>query len=72
MKAKGFLLLICASLLAWVSCSKSGEDDTLDYFGFYTEKVYTTVWVRQEDGTPLRGEIAVDGVFIRADESSSR
>lgn len=42
MKAKGFLLMICASLLAWVSCSKSGEDDTLDYFGFYTEKVYTT------------------------------
>lgn len=27
-------------------------------------KILSTVWLRQEDGTPLRGEIAVDGEII--------
>ena len=43
-----------------VPCVRLAVDQT----GETAEKVYTTVWVRQEDGTPLRGEIAVDGVTI--------
>ena len=40
MRTKGFLLLICASLLAWVSCGKDNTENSKDYFGLYTEKVY--------------------------------
>ena len=34
-------------------------------------KIVSTVWLRQEDGTPLRGEIAVDGeIILTADFTS--
>lgn len=37
---------------------------TVDQSGTQNGKILSTVWLRQEDGTPLRGEIAVDGEII--------
>ena len=36
---------------------------TVDQSG-ETGKILSTIWLRQDDGTPLRGEIAVDGEII--------
>ena len=33
---------------------------TVDQSGEEAEKLYITVWLRQDDGTPLRGELAVE------------
>ena len=44
---------------------------TVDQSGLQDGKIVSTVWLRQEDGTPLRGEIAVDGeVILTADFTS--
>lgn len=44
---------------------------TLDQSGTQDGKIISTVWLRQEDGTPLRGEIAVDGEIILTAEFTS-
>lgn len=44
---------------------------TVDQTGTEAEKVYTTLWLRLDDGTPLRGEIAVDGEIILTAEFTS-
>lgn len=44
---------------------------TVDQTGTEAEKVYTTMWLRLDDGTPLRGEIAVDGEIILTAEFTS-
>ena len=36
----------------------------LDQSGTQGGKILSTIWLRQDDGTPLRGEIAVDGEII--------
>lgn len=54
---------------AWdgVSCLRL----TVDQTGVKDGKILSTVWLRQDDGTPLRGEIAVDGeVILTADFTS--
>lgn len=44
---------------------------TVDQSGLQNGKIVSTVWLRQEDGTPLRGEIAVDGeIILTADFTS--
>ena len=40
----------------------------LDQSGTQGGKILSTIWLRQDDGTPLRGEIAVDGEIIRTAE----
>ena len=37
---------------------------TVDQSGSQNGKIISTVWLRLDDGTPLRGEIAVDGEII--------
>ena len=37
---------------------------SVDQSGTQDGKIISTVWLRQDDGTPLRGEIAVDGEII--------
>lgn len=37
---------------------------TVDQTGVKDGKILSTVWLRQDNGTPLRGEIAVDGETI--------
>ena len=37
---------------------------SVDQSGTQDGKIVSTVWLRQDDGTPLRGEIAVDGEII--------
>ena len=44
-----------------VAVDQSGEQGT----------ILTTLWLRQEDGTPLRGEIAVDGERVLTAEFTS-
>lgn len=44
---------------------------TLDQTGTEGGKILSTLWLRQEDGTPLRGEIAVDGEIILSAEFTS-
>ena len=44
---------------------------TVDQSGLQDGKIVSTVWLRQEDGTPLRGEIAVDGEIILTAEFTS-
>lgn len=40
----------------------------VDQSGTQDGKIVSTVWLRQDDGTPLRGEIAVDGeIFLTAE-----
>jgi hypothetical protein len=36
----------------------------VDQSGIRDGKIVSTIWLRQDDGTPLRGEIAVDGEII--------
>lgn len=43
----------------------------VDQSGTQDGKIVSTVWLRQDDGTPLRGEIAVDGeIFLTAEFTS--
>ena len=43
----------------------------VDQTGEQNGKILSTLWLRQEDGTPLRGEIAVDGeIILTADFTS--
>lgn len=44
---------------------------TMDQTGSGGRKILSTVWLREEDGTPLRGEIAVDGEIILTAEFTS-
>jgi len=44
---------------------------TVDQTGLQEGKIVSTVWLRQADGTPLRGEIAVDGEIILTAEFTS-
>lgn len=44
---------------------------SLDQSGQQGGKIVSTVWLRQDDGTPLRGEIAVDGEIILTAEFTS-
>ena len=44
---------------------------TVDQTGEQGGKIVSTVWLRLEDGTPLRGEIAVDGEIILTAEFTS-
>ena len=37
---------------------------TVDQSGVQDGKILSTLWLRQDDGTPLRGEISVDGEII--------
>jgi len=44
---------------------------TVDQTGVKDGKLISTVWLRREDGVPLRGEIAVDGeIILTADFTS--
>ena len=44
---------------------------TVDQTGVKDGKILSTLWLRQDDGTPLRGEIAVDGeIILTADFTS--
>lgn len=44
---------------------------TVDQSGLQDGKIVSTVWLRQDGGTPLRGEIAVDGeIILTADFTS--
>lgn len=44
---------------------------TVDQSGTQDGKIVSTVWLRRDDGTPLRGEIAVDGeIFLTAEFTS--
>ncbi len=44
---------------------------TMDQSGPQGGKILSTLWLREEDGTPLRGEIAVDGEIILTAEFTS-
>ena len=44
---------------------------TVDQSGLHDGKIVSTVWLRLEDGKPLRGEIAVDGEIILTAEFTS-
>lgn len=44
---------------------------TVDQSGVKDGKILSTLWLRQNDGTPLRGEIAVDGEIILTAEFTS-
>ena len=44
---------------------------SVDQTGLQDGKIISTVWLRQEDGTPVRGEIAVDGEIILTAEFTS-
>ncbi len=56
----GWLLEENEETWAQVPCLRLTVDQTGENGG----KIYSTLWLRQEDGTPLRGEIAVDGESI--------
>lgn len=44
---------------------------TVDQTGVRDGKILSTLWLRRDDGTPLRGEIAVDGeIILTADFTS--
>ena len=44
---------------------------TVDQSGPQDGKILSTLWLRTEDGTPVRGEIAVDGeIILTADFTS--
>lgn len=44
---------------------------TVDQSGTQDGKIVSTIWLRRDDGTPLRGEIAVDGeIFLTAEFTS--
>lgn len=44
---------------------------TVDQTGVQDGKIVSTIWLRQDDGTPLRGEVAVDGENILTAEFTS-
>ncbi|MDD3346231.1 hypothetical protein [Oscillibacter sp.] len=44
---------------------------SVDQSGAQDGKIVSTVWLRQDDGTPLRGEIAVEGKIILTAEFTS-
>lgn len=44
---------------------------TVDQSGVQDGKILSTIWLRQDDGTPLRGEIAVDDEIILTAEFTS-
>lgn len=44
---------------------------SLDQTGVQGGKIVSTLWLRQDDGTPVRGEIAVDGEIILTAEFTS-
>ena len=44
---------------------------TVDQSGVQDGKILSTLWLRQDDGTPLRGEISVDGEIILTAEFTS-
>ena len=44
---------------------------TVDQTGEGGEKILSTLWLRQDGGTPVRGEIAVDGEIILTAEFTS-
>lgn len=44
---------------------------TVDQSGRQDGKIVSTIWLRQADGTPLRGEIAVEGEIILTAEFTS-
>ena len=44
---------------------------TVDQTGVQDGKIVSTVWLRRDDGTPLRGEVAVDGENILTAEFTS-
>lgn len=44
---------------------------TVDQSGLHDGKIVSTIWLRRDDGTPLRGEIAVDGEIILTAEFTS-
>lgn len=50
-----------------VPCLRLGLDQT----GGNGGKIVSTVWLRQDDGTPLRGEVSVDGQIILTAEFTS-
>ena len=43
----------------------------VDQSGTQSGKIISTIWLRQDDGKPLRGEIAVDGEIILTAEFTS-
>ena len=43
----------------------------VDQSGTQNGKIVSTVWLRQEDGTPVRGEISVEGEIILTAEFTS-
>ena len=43
----------------------------LDQTGTQTEKIYSTLWLRRDNGAPLRGEISVDGETVLTAEFTS-
>ena len=43
-----------------VACTRISVDQS----GAQNGKIVSTIWLRQDDGTPLRGEIAVEGEII--------
>ncbi len=57
---EGWLLEENAETWGDVPCVRVSLDQT----GGNGNKIVTTVWLKQEDGTPLRGELSVDGENI--------
>ena len=57
---KGWLLEENKETIDDVPCLRLSLDETGENGG----KIVSTLWLRQEDGTPLQGEIAVDGEII--------
>ena len=56
----GWLLEENAEDCGGVACARL----TLDQTGQSGKKIFSTIWLKQSDGAPLRGEIAVDGETI--------
>lgn len=44
---------------------------TVDQSGVHDGKIISTIWLREDDGLPLRGEIGVDGENILTAEFTS-
>jgi outer membrane lipoprotein-sorting protein len=56
----GWLLEENGETLDGVDCLRLSLDETGQAGG----KIVSTVWLRQEDGTPLQGEVSVDGTIL--------
>ena len=63
----GWLLEENEELWDEIPCLRIAMDQSTQQGG----KILTAVWLRQEDSTPLRGEIAVDGEIILTAEFTS-